>query len=150
VTSTPDASARPDADALRKRVEPLFPFWHTLGLALDRVDAPGHAVLSLPMREELVTRRPGVMHGGAIASLIDTAAGAAVVTLRDEGDETWAGIATLDMNVSYLNAAMTDVSAEARVLRSSRTIVFVAVDVHDAAGAHVATGRVTYTVVRKS
>ena len=136
-------------DVLRKRIEPLFPFWYTLGMALDRVDGPGHAVLSLPMREALETRRAGVMHGGAIAALIDTAAAAALLTLREEDDTTWAGIATLDMNVSYLNAATTDMTAEARVLRSSRTLAFMQVDVRDTDGRLSAVSRATYIVVRK-
>ncbi|MEX2447009.1 MAG: PaaI family thioesterase [Dehalococcoidia bacterium] len=138
-----------DNATLRKRVEPTFPFWDMLHLALERVDEPGHAVLSMPMRDQLVTRRAGVMHGGAIASLIDAAAGAALVTLRDEDDETWQGIATLDMNVSYLNAALGDVIAEAKVLRASSTIVFLTVDVLDTDGKHIATGRTTYTILRK-
>ncbi len=47
--------------------------------------------LRLPVRRELGTRRPDAMHGGAITSLIDDAAGAATSTLRREDDETWAG-----------------------------------------------------------
>jgi len=90
------------------------------------------------------------MHGGAIASLIDSAAGAAVLTLHEDDDPTWAGIATLDMNVSYLNPAMTEVVAEATVLRASRTLVFVTVDVRDREGTLLAAGRCTYAIARKS
>ena len=75
-----------------------IPYWSLLGIEL--VDAErGHVTLRLPMRPELATRRPGVMHGGAIASLVDAASGASVATLRDPADETWAGHATTDLNV---------------------------------------------------
>jgi acyl-coenzyme A thioesterase PaaI-like protein len=40
------------------------------------------------------------------------------------------------------------VVAEARAVRSGRTIAFIQVEVHDAAGKHVATGRVTYLILR--
>ena len=143
-------SEQPTEETLRARLDPgAVAFWGTLGITIDGVDRPGHVTLALPWRKALETRRAGVMHGGAIASLIDTAAGGAVLTLREEDDATWAGIATLDLNVSYLNAAMAEIVAEATVLRASRTIVFVGVDVRDRAGAPIAAGRVTYMIARK-
>ena len=140
-----------DLEALRARIDDgSVAFWSTLGILVDGVDAVGEVRLSLPMRPELGTRRADVMHGGAIASLIDAAAGAAVLTLREDDDDTWGGQATLDMNVTYLNAATTAVVAEARVLRSSRTLAFTTVDVRDAAGVLVAAGRATYSIIRRS
>ncbi len=139
-----------EVQALLERVRGAeIAYWQTLGMTLDRVDAAGHAVMSMAMRPDLGGRRPEVMHGGAIASLIDCAAGAAVLTLRVEGDESWGGQATLDMNVSYLNAALDAVVAEATVLRQSRTLAFVGVDVRDAEGTLMAVGRATYTIVRR-
>jgi uncharacterized protein (TIGR00369 family) len=124
-------------------------YWRTLGIAV--VDAePGHVRLRLPMSEALGTRRPDVMHGGAIASLVDAAAGAVTATPRREDDETWTGQATTDMNVTFLNAATGPVVAEGRVLRGSRSLVFVSVEVRDEAGALVAVGRATYTIIRRA
>ncbi len=141
----------PSEEVLRARLEPsAVAFWGTLGITTDTVDRVGHVILALPWRKDLETRRPGVMHGGAVASLIDTAAGAAVLTLREDDDTTWAGIATLDLNVSYLNPVMTEAVAEATVLRSSRTVVFVGVDVRDREGTLLAVGRCTYAIARKS
>ena len=124
-------------------------FWGTLGVTVEAAHDVGHVSLGLKMRPELGTRRPEVMHGGAISTLIDSAAGGAVSTLRREGDETWAGQATTDLNVTYLNAATTDVVAEARVLRSGRTIAYVQVDVRDTEGTLVAVGRATYLILRR-
>lgn len=139
-----------DLDGLLTRVcTGMPPYWATLGMQPERVDAPGHLVMSLPIREDLGTRRHEVMHGGAIASLIDGTAGGAVLTLQEEGDDSWLGQATLDLNVTFLNAAMTDVTAEAKVLRSSRTLAFLSVEVRDTAGELVAVGRATYAIIRK-
>ncbi len=146
MTATPDANLA----ALRARIDDgSVAYWATLGILVDGVDAVGRVRLSLPMRPELGTRRPDVMHGGAIASLIDAAAGAAVLTLRQDGDESWTGQATLDMNVTFLNAAITGITAEANVLRSTRTLAFVAIDVRDEAGALLAVGRTTYAIMRQ-
>ncbi len=123
-------------------------YWGTLGISVESAEV-GHVRLRLAMRPPLGTRRPEVMHGGAISSLIDAAAGAATATLRAEDDETWSGQATTDLNVSFLDAATTDVVAEARVLRSSRAFSFVSAEVRDAEENLVAVGRATYTIIRR-
>lgn len=144
MTSTP-----PTPEELRARVEARpVPFWDTLGIEIVRIDEPGHAILRLPMRPPLGTRRADVLHGGAIATLIDAAAGAAVIAMVGD-DPDYTGQATLDINVSYLNAITTEAIAEARILRSSRTIGFTQVEVRDAAGTLAAVGRVTYSIIRK-
>lgn len=124
------------------------PYWALLGIELAEAER-GRAVARLPMRPELGTRRADVMHGGAIASLIDAASGAAVATLRDPADETWAGHATTDLNVSYLRAVRGEARAEARVLRAGRSVVFTAIDVRDESGELAATARATYAIARR-
>jgi uncharacterized protein (TIGR00369 family) len=123
-------------------------YWQTLGITIESAEV-GLVLLRLPMSPALGTRRPDVMHGGALASLIDAAAGASTATLRREDDETWTGQATLDINATFLAAATSDVVAEGKVLRSSRALSFVSVDVRDVDGTLVATGRATYTIIRK-
>lgn len=123
-------------------------YWRTLGISVVDV-APGQVRLRLEMRPELGTRRAEVMHGGAIASLIDAAAGAATATTRREDDDSWAGQATTDLNVTFVSAATGPVVASARVLRSGRALVFVAVEVRDDSDTLIAVGRATYTIVRR-
>ncbi len=123
-------------------------YWSTLGITVEQV-APGAVTLRLQMRAELGTRRADVMHGGAIASLVDAAAGAATATMRREDDDTWSGQATTDLNVSFLNAATGDVLAKSRVLRGSRSLVFVEVVVEDLEGTPIAAGRATYAIIRR-
>ncbi len=57
-----------------------------LGLELTAV-ARGAAVVSLDVRAEL-TRMEGIVHGGALASLMDTAAAFAVLSLLAPGEQT--------------------------------------------------------------
>ncbi|MGE3961139.1 MAG: PaaI family thioesterase [Dehalococcoidia bacterium] len=124
------------------------PYWVSLGIVVEDAVAPGHLFLRLPMQPQLGTRRPDVMHGGAIASLIDAAAGGAIIS-QFGGDEDYGGQATLDLNVTFLNAATADVIAEGRILRHSRALAFTQVDVRMEDGTHVATGRATFSIIRK-
>jgi uncharacterized protein (TIGR00369 family) len=123
-------------------------FWTYLGIEVDRVHEAGHVTVSIPMRDELGTRRADIMHGGALSTLIDAAAGGAVISLFG-GDEDYAGQVTLDLNISFLNGVTDRAIAEARILRSSKTIGFTQIEVRDGSGTLCAVGRVTYTILRK-
>ncbi len=110
----------------------------------------GRARVSMSHADIVETfRREGIIHGGAVASLIDETAGVEVLSLQAAGELPWVVTATADLNVSYLEAARTDLVAEARVLRAGRSLVFLQVDVRDAAETLVATGRVTMFVRRE-
>jgi uncharacterized protein (TIGR00369 family) len=129
----------PAADIVRGWLE-HSPYAGHLGMELDSL-GDGEAELRLPYREELATMGD-VVHGGAISSLIDTAAAAAAVAAAD-GDEL-AGGTTVDLSVSLVGAARgVDLAARARVIRSGRAISFVEVDV-EGDGRTVAKGLVTY------
>ena len=139
----------PTQEQLLARIAPHeVAFWRTLGVEVVEA-GEGMARLRIPARPELETRRPDTLHGGVLASLIDAAGSAALLTTRAEDDETWAGFASTDLNVSYLAAATSDVVAEARVLRGGRRVVYTIVEVTDAGGVVVAVGRVTYMIARR-
>jgi len=102
------------------------------------------ATLALPFTEALVTIGT-VVHGGAIASLIDTTAMVAA----------WSGAAlpeklrgtTVGLAVNYLTAASSeDLEATARVLQRGKNLVYLDVEVRGAAGKLVAKGLVTYKI----
>lgn len=119
------------------------PYLKMLGITVEEADE-GRAVLRMTWQPGLDTFRLNhVMHGGAIASLIDATASMALRTLHRPQDPPWRMTSTSDLNVTYLNAATKDVIAEARALRSGRTIAFFQIDVKDIDGLAVATGRAT-------
>jgi len=119
---------------------PASPFAVLLGLEVVEL-ADGHAVLRMPFREELVTVGSTV-HGGALASLLDTTAMAAAWCGAPEPARL-AG-STIGLSVSYLEPAQqADVVAEGRVLRRGRSIAHV--EVTATAGAQqVASALVSY------
>jgi uncharacterized protein (TIGR00369 family) len=114
-----------------------------LGLELVEV-ARGTALFSLTVRPEL-TRMEGIMHGGALASLLDTASAFAVLSLLAPAEQT----VTVDLTLHFLRPVSAgEVKARARVLRAGRRLATVAVEATDEAGELVATALTTYAIRR--
>ncbi len=100
----------------------------------------GAAALALEVREEL-TRMGGILHGGALASLIDTASAFATLALLGTGTQT----VTVDLTIHYLRPVSEGrIEARARVLRAGRRVVTVAIDAANNDGKPVATALTTY------
>jgi uncharacterized protein (TIGR00369 family) len=102
------------------------PFARLLGIELDEVGS-GTATLGLNVRPEL-KQNQGVVHGGVIASLIDTATAFAILSLLEPGEK----VTTVDLTISYLRP-VTDgrIRAVARVLRAGRRLLVVSAEVFD-------------------
>lgn len=110
-----------------------------LGFELDSIE-PGRARMSVTVRTELLQLQ-GVMHGGAIASLIDTAVAFAIVAESQPGDR----FTTVELKVNYLLPIREGrVSADARLIRDGRRIIVAECDVHDSSGQLAAKALVTY------
>jgi uncharacterized protein (TIGR00369 family) len=116
------------------------PFSSLVGLEIEEV-RPDFCRMRLPFRSQLRTAGP-VVHGGAIATLIDTAA---VVAVWSNADPKATRGATASMTVHYLAAAQSvDLIAEAQIIRRGRSVVFADVDVFSPADERIAKGLVTY------
>jgi uncharacterized protein (TIGR00369 family) len=135
-----EASERPDGAALARGWLEASPFVAHLGIRIEAME-PGLARLEMPFSEDLPTMGD-VVHGGAISSLIDTAAAAAAWSGAEVPEKIRAS--TVGITVEFLAPARAQgVTAEARVLRRG-AITFLAVDVSDEGGEQVATALVTY------
>lgn len=128
---------------LMRQFLPSSPFVGHLGVRLEAIEA-GRAVVSLPFAASLATIG-NVVHGGAIASLIDIAAMVAAWSGADIPEKLRG--ATVALSVTYLAAAQgEDLEAEARVLRRGHSLVYCDVDVRTRAGEPAARGLVTYKI----
>jgi uncharacterized protein (TIGR00369 family) len=133
VPLTPDEEQR-----IREAFEQV-PFAHLLNLELGEMKR-GAATLHIEVRDELKQNR-GVVHGGVIASLVDSAAAFALITLL-ERDQT---STTVDLTIHYLLPLLKGrARAQARVLRRGRRIVVIAVDVLDESQTVIATALTTF------
>ncbi len=128
------------ADIIRQFL-PTSPYVGHLGIRLTDMQ-PGVATLTLPFADSLVTIG-NIVHGGAIASLIDTAA--MVAAWSDAPASGNLRGTTVGLTINYLAPAESEeLQATARVLRRGRSLVYLDVDVYSASGTFVAKGLVTY------
>ena len=119
---------------------PQSPLVRHLGIELRSLE-PDRAELALPFDERLAALAD-VVHGGAIASLIDTAGMAATWADPDVEPDSVAG-ATITLNVEYIAAARgQDLLATATVVRRGRSLCFTDVLVTEPDGRIVAKGSV--------
>jgi uncharacterized protein (TIGR00369 family) len=115
------------------------PYAKFLGLELGEMK-PGEASLHLEVRDEL-RQNQGVVHGGAVASLIDTASAFAVVTQLEPNER----VTTTDLTIHYLRPVTAGrLSATARTIRAGRRLFVLSVEVMDDHQRMIATAVTTY------
>ena len=135
--NTPDLT-----DEQRRRVERMreaVPFLKHLGIEVESV-GPGTATLLLPMREEIM-RNDGIVHGGAIASVIDSAFAFAIIPLLAENERT----VTIDLTIHYVRPLSGGAAkAIARVVRAGRRVITVSGELFDENGKLATTALSTY------
>ncbi|MGD0586231.1 MAG: thioesterase family protein [Oryzomonas sp.] len=142
---------------LREVFEHSSPFNEVLGIRVESLD-PGSPQLAFDMRQELIgsihhNRR---LHGGAIASALDTIGGFAVAVAIAEkyAEETseqivirFGRFATIDMQVNYLHQGIgRSFHASAKVVRLGGRIASVQMELKNEAGLLIATGTAAYIV----
>ena len=117
----------------------LVPYARLLGLELGEVSS-GAVSLHLDVRDEL-RQNQDVVHDGAVASLIDTAAAFAVLTQLEIGER----VTTTDLTIHYLRPASSGrLTAQARIVRGGRRLFVLSVEVTNDQQILVATAVTTY------
>ena len=135
-------------DEQRQKIAQQFisglPHAVALGMTCDAV-GEGHAAMSMPYDARLVgDPHTGVIHGGAISTLMDTCSGTAVIAHPSHPIAT----ATLDLRIDYMRAATPGetIRAEATCYHVTRTVAFdraVAMDNDSDNPVAMATGAIT-------
>ncbi len=136
--------ARKNYDRMRKVIE-VMPFSQHLGMELEDV-SDGYAKLRLHFKKENSTVG-NALHGGAIASLIDTTGAMAAWTTAEIATPRYFG-STVGVNVNFLSGAIgEDVLAEGRILKRGKEIIYTDVRATNEAGKLLAQGTVVYRIV---
>ena len=112
------------------------------GYELDAI-GDGKAVMSLRVMDRH-KQIHGVVHGGVLASLADTAGAMAAYPMLPKGTR----LATVEMTINYLEPVdRGPIIAEARVLRIGRTLAVAECEVKDAAGRLAAKALLTFAIM---
>ena len=82
-------------------------------------------------------------HGGLLMTVADSTACFAIFT--ETGPNV--RLTTTDMNIRFLAPCFSDVTAEARVIKTGKTLCPVAIDLYDAQRTHIAVAQVTYILL---
>ena len=129
-------------ELLRRHWEEKIPFNVLCGFRITRWSPEG--VTLETDYEERLGNSLGSMHGGVLATLVDTAAGAAVAA----GPEYRRGssITTVDMTVQYLGPVTDRLVVDAVCTKRGRQLTFAEVTARDGRGEIVGRGLVTIRV----
>ena len=146
---TPETSAAIEAERQGLRAfSKTFPLFQLMGFELVDVE-PGRARLAMSWRADLC-QPAGIMHGGAIASLVDTAIAHSILLTPTYMDAHKQGgsIVSLDLRIKYLRPVSAGkIVCDARVARLGRQIIHAVADVTDGEGKEIATGDSIYMLV---
>jgi acyl-CoA thioesterase len=115
------------------------PYARLLGFELGEISR-GEVSIHLDVRDEL-RQYQGVVHGGAVASLIDTAAAFAVLTQLELNER----VTTTDLTIHYLRPMSAGrLTATARIVRGGRRLFVLSVEVTNDQQVPVATAVTSY------
>ncbi len=131
------------AQGIMQAMSSHAPFPNFLGIHFEEVRLE-YGRASVPYRPEL-NQPAGMIHGGVIASLIDTVV---VLPLLSGLDAPPRKLLTIDLHIHYFDAAVEeDLVAEGWVKRRGRSTAFVAAEVKSASGKLLAEGNMAYRIV---
>jgi len=125
-----------------------FPFFKLLGMRIEDV-GPGWSRLSVEWRQDLC-QPAGIMHGGVIASLVDTSIAHCILLTPEHIAARPSGgrLVSVDLRIKYLRPVSSGrIYCDAKVTRMGRQIIHTAATVVDESGKEVATGDSIYMMV---
>jgi 1,4-dihydroxy-2-naphthoyl-CoA hydrolase len=131
-------------DVATARVHEMMPFCTTLGVRAETF-TPEQVSLSLDWAPSLCTSG-GILHGGVVMALADSAGGACAFLNLPEGAT---GTVSLESKTNFLGAVRSGaITAAATPLHRGRTTIVVETSVRDASGRLIAKVTQTQMVLR--
>lgn len=122
-TNDPDFAVRVAASFAKQTI------MTTIGAKLSSIE-PGAVEITLPIAPH-VSQQHGFVHAGVVATIADSAAGYAALSLMPKG----AGVLTTEFKINLLSPAAGDeLVARGRVVKAGRTLTLALTEVHSRTG----------------
>jgi len=119
-----------------------FPLKSHLGMSIRTIE-PGHAVAEITIDERHLNPN-GVAHGSVVFAMVDTAMGAAVMSLVPEGK----ACTTTDIHVRFSRAVTAGrIVADTVVVKPGRSLMHIESKVTDSSGKLVASATGAFMVI---
>ncbi|MGH1414114.1 MAG: PaaI family thioesterase [Pelagimonas sp.] len=112
-----------DKATITKQFIEVIPHARALGMKITRLE-DGLAEIAMPYDEALIgDPETGVIHGGAVSTLMDTCSGAAVMSHPNSPG----GTATINLRIDYMRAATPGqtITAHAECYHITRNVAFI-------------------------
>ena len=112
-----------DKSKIATKFMQVIPFSAELAMSLDFIEN-GKAIISMPYDSRFIgDPHTGIIHGGAVSSLLDTCGGAAVMSHPSVPAIT----STLDFRIDYMRSATPNqrITAKAECYHATRSVAFV-------------------------
>lgn len=119
-----------DLEATARKFIEAIPFSRALGMVIEGI-GDGDCTVSMPWDRRLIgDPATGVIHGGAVSALLDTASGAAVLS---HPQARALATATLDLRIDYMRPATVGqrIVAHAQCYHVTRSVAFVRAQAFD-------------------
>ncbi|MBO9467414.1 hypothetical protein TRP8649_03256 [Pelagimonas phthalicica] len=119
-----------DKALIAKQFIEMIPHAKALSMQITNI-GDGLAEITMPYDEALIgDPKTGVIHGGAVSTLMDTCSGAAVMSHPDSP----AGTATINLRIDYMRAAKPGdaITAQAECYHITRNVAFIRAKAFDA------------------
>ncbi|WP_264739044.1 PaaI family thioesterase [Cytobacillus firmus] len=117
------------------------PFWGHMGITFERLE-PGEVIIKMPVKKELLNSN-SVMHGGAIASILDSIIGATIRSTRE------VRVATISLTTQFV-APFTEgtLFASATIINPGKRIQYVESKAMNDEGEIIGTALGTFAVLK--
>lgn len=122
----------------------------TLGLTCLDKSVPGRTTWQMHV-DERFSNPAGLLQGGFLAALCDSAMGASAVTFALQGGSERVSCANAEMKVSFFCPVVVgaDLTCAAEVVSGGKRLAFCEAEVHDGAARLVARASSTYVVSKR-
>lgn len=118
------------------------PYWKLIGLKEVSLNN-GSSLIELPVKYE-ITQRRGTVHGGVIASMVDSAAGAAIRSLLEPNQQ----VVTVEMKLNYIRPVKGDrIIGRGKVINLGNTLAVAEANIISDEDNIIASGMATFMVL---